>query len=157
MKILEELLVDRKSEKIAIISNHISRCSDIRQMCIEKGLNSYLFTPNLHFEDRLCNRSDQSSLRKEEGWVVIGNELVCRGFDVEADHVILYNLPSSISSLLNRVGCVNKLANKGQITFLLEENEGSFENNFRPGESWSSLFYKFSKGATKKVHSLFAE
>ena len=150
-------MIERKSEKIAIISNHLSRCSDINQMCIEKGFKSYLFTPNLHFEDRLCNRSEQSFLNEEDGWVVIGNELVNRGFDVNADHVILYNLPSTISSLVNRIGCLNKLGNRTEITFLLEEDENKFQDTFLPGEKWSSLFNYFSKGSSKKVHSLFAE
>jgi len=146
-RILEE---KEKTEKILIFSNHLSRCFDIRNLCNEQGIDSILLAPNIPFEERFWDFITGVGSNK----VIVGNELACRGFDIQADHVVLYNLPSSVSSLVNRIGTVRA---SGSVSIFLETEEEKFKESFKPGESWASLFESFPQAKTKKVHSLFPE
>lgn len=151
MKTLARILDQKKkTEKILIFSNHVSRCSDIKNFCDELGVDSIILTPNLSFEDRFWD----FVTGKETSQVIVGNELACRGFDIKADHVVLYNLPSSVSSLISRIGTVK---NSGSVSVFLESEEEKFKEFFKPGESWASLFEYFPQNKNKKVHSLFPE
>jgi superfamily II DNA/RNA helicase len=152
MKLLESILESTRNKKVVIFCNHVSRCSDINDLCKSKNLNSYIICPHLHFEDRLW--SHLQSLQQQES-ILVTNELGCRGFDMQADHVILYNLPLSLSSLVNKLGVLKK-EGQGEVTFILEAEEEKIKEQFQPGEDWNKLFSFYSRQGAKKVNSFFS-
>lgn len=148
MQILSNILNNK--QKSIVFSNYFSRCGDIKNLCDQIGLEGVLISSNLAHEDRIWNYFS----RNEDHHVIISNIMNSRGFDIQVDHGIFYNLPSSIPSLVSQLGAIKK---SGTVSILLENQEKKFQEIFKSGESLTSLLQFYSQSKTRKVHSLIPE
>lgn len=147
MQKLAEILNDKQT--FIVYSNYASRCSDIKNLCNQIGVEGVLLASNLMYEDRVWD-----FITRPDHHVIISNDSESKGFDFQVDHGVLYNLPNSISSLVSKLGTIKT---SGTVSVLLEKEENKFKECFRPGESLASLLQFYSQSKNRKFRSLIPE
>lgn len=145
MKALKEIVSKNPQQKFIIFSNFFSRCMDIFSALLTLDIESSLITNNMSIEEKL---EDLIKFPKTHR-VLISMDVVSRGLDLEADHVVLYNLPTNPSWLISKIGRVGRNNSFGNVTFFLTKKDMELKNYLKPGYSWEDVF-RFYRAKNKK-------
>ena len=83
---------------------------DIQNELKKNLIDSSLMLSDMDLEERLEEYLE--FLKKSR--VLVSIDIAARGLEMEADHVILYNLPKTASLLVNRIGRVGRVGRVGK-------------------------------------------
>ena len=147
MKLLMDLIQVNKKQRFTIFSNSVSRCMDIKKALSDSRINSSLMLADMFIEERI----EEYSKFNHHNNILISIDIAARGLDYMADHAVLYNLPGSPSSLVNKIGRVGRNGNHGIVTCFLPKKQMEISNYLKPGGLWKDVFAYYSTRTKKKV------
>ena len=152
MDTLLDLVKTNPLQKFVIFSNFVARCMDINTALTKLNISSSLMIGDMDLEERVEEYID--FIQKNR--VLITINIASRGLDLNADHIVLYNLPTGPSSLVSRIGRVCRTDREGIVTCFLSKNEIQLADCLRPGASWNDVFKFYSSKSKKKtkLHSV---
>lgn len=148
IKIVEE----RSDDRFVIFGAYVSRCMDIKNSLMKKGIETSIMLGDMNLEERIEEQMDFFKKNR----VLVSIDIAARGIEYNADHVVIYNLPKSPSLLVNRIGRVGRNGKKGCVHIFLNQNENEIANLLKPGALWEPVFKFYSsknRGKTR-IHNV---
>jgi len=142
-------LILKTEKKIVIFCSESEKCEEIIRWCAENGIESIEISNEVELGNRIWNYSNGRFRER----VIVCSEIGARGFELKADQVVLYGLPSSLSSLIRRIGVANERG--GVVTFFLGEGQEKFARLFKPGEKWEAVSEFFN--AKVNIKAIFSK
>jgi superfamily II DNA/RNA helicase len=141
------IIKGNRGQRFVVFSNFVSRCMDIHTEVQKQGVTSALMLSDMDMEERL-----EEYLKFGRGsQVLVSIDIAARGLEMDADHVVLYNLPKTANSLVNRIGRVGRRGKKAEVTVFLGRDEAEIETMLRPGKKWEDVFKFYGLRTKKKI------
>ncbi|OMJ86175.1 hypothetical protein SteCoe_12379 [Stentor coeruleus] len=152
MSELIEIVEKNYNDRFVIFGAYISRCMDIKNSLMGKGIGTSILLGDMNLEERIEEQMDFFKKNR----VLVSIDIAARGIEYNASHVVIYNLPKNPSLLVNRIGRVGRNGKKGNVHIFLNQNENEISNLLKPGELWEPVFkFYLSKNKQKlKVHNI---
>lgn len=139
-------LIKPSNQKFVIFANFISRCHDIYSELVKNRITASVITSDMYIEERIEDFFDFF----QDTQVLISMNIVSRGLEFNADHIVLYNLPSTLTSFVNKIGRVGRRGRPGEVTLLLNEDEIGIMEHLKPGNDWEEVYKYYAARCKKK-------
>ena len=130
-----------------IFSNFIRKCLNIKKNLEENEIRSNIMLSSMELEDRIEEYAEFNSHNR----VLISIDIAARGLEIQADHVILYNLPRSAGSLISKIGRVGRNGKDGTVTCFFNKSEMEIAKYLKAGNSLDDIFKYYSIRTKKKI------
>ncbi|OMJ73638.1 hypothetical protein SteCoe_27625 [Stentor coeruleus] len=144
---LTQIVEEKNDERFVIFGAYVSRCMDIKNSLMKKGILASVILGDMNLEERI---GEQMEFFKNNR-VLVSIDIAARGIEYNADNVIIYNLPKIPSLLVNRIGRVGRRGKKGCVHIFINQNESEIISLLRPGALWEPVFKFYSSRNRGKI------
>ena len=130
MRVLLDIVLASSAKKIVVFSSYISRSIDIQHWLREHGISAEAIYADMEPKDKFIsiNKFTKGDLR-----VLIGNETLARGLELDTSHIIIYNIPHNGFNLIHRIGRTGRFNKPSKATLLVRPSDAPIVEKLQKG------------------------